>query len=452
MEQVGNPNLKVFVSSALPWGEEWDRAVHEAAQQADWLILLYTDPSVAWDWCLYETGYFAAHKDKTVPPKKLVVLHSPGVDVPGPLSRWQSYAATEERMTAFLGQVYLEPPRTGARPINPTFKPGTGLFRDVLLTFLNALGTLPTSERQLKEIVVETPDGKQVDGAVPEGARVIGDSASLEIFGMRQREEGWTWAQFMERLSRGPRGTDGPAAEWGRRLGEKIFHAATGEPFSPGLPMLRSLAGRAEDPEDAIGMTKVPVYRPALAEFGRRANGKRWFRVLFVEPPPEVEIYPTRELGAASHLLTLSRMIRWGVLEKYEDRVRELARRGSGPEECRPLMQKLLRKLRTVMIESRNRGIEHDDDVTSAFDREEDRQASLRIIADWVQCQRQLENFTSRCDPGAAVRVLRDMRRLNREFIGLICRRYAALMHDLERIDREKYGDDGDGVTGASTG
>ena len=39
-------------------GREWRNEIRSEVSRANWFILLLPDPSVDWDWCLYETGLF----------------------------------------------------------------------------------------------------------------------------------------------------------------------------------------------------------------------------------------------------------------------------------------------------------------------------------------------------------------------------------------------------------
>src|SRR5438093_9019958 len=86
-------DLHVFVSSDahdMPNGHEWRAEIHRNLEAAHWLILLYTDPTDNWDWCLYECGYHAS-RIRTGEPmsRKLTVLCPQGITPPAPLTEWQ---------------------------------------------------------------------------------------------------------------------------------------------------------------------------------------------------------------------------------------------------------------------------------------------------------------------------------------------------------------------------
>ena len=65
-----------------------------------------------WDWCLYETGFFAGSHEPS--NKRLVCLHRAGVELPGPLQAWE--AVTEEHCDA-LDEISRKPAQPGAKPL-----------------------------------------------------------------------------------------------------------------------------------------------------------------------------------------------------------------------------------------------------------------------------------------------------------------------------------------------
>src|SRR5690349_16965854 len=76
LAMFGGRSVSVLCSANFERGEEWEPKIREGLVKADWLILLYTGPTVEWDWCLYETGFFRAlmegHSEKSV--RRLICL------------------------------------------------------------------------------------------------------------------------------------------------------------------------------------------------------------------------------------------------------------------------------------------------------------------------------------------------------------------------------------------
>ena len=51
-------NVSFFVSEDIEKGEEWRANIETALKDADFLLLVYTDATYDWSWCLYEAILF----------------------------------------------------------------------------------------------------------------------------------------------------------------------------------------------------------------------------------------------------------------------------------------------------------------------------------------------------------------------------------------------------------
>jgi hypothetical protein len=73
LQQQPMTGVDFFLSENIPKGAEWRVELKKALYSCSALILLYTDPTEDWSWCLYEVGYFATRK------KPIYCLHSPAL-------------------------------------------------------------------------------------------------------------------------------------------------------------------------------------------------------------------------------------------------------------------------------------------------------------------------------------------------------------------------------------
>ncbi len=96
LKLYGADNLEIFVSERIKPGVRWNEEIVDNLQKADWLLLLYTDPSEERDWCLFEAGFFAGCV-KGVEDRP-VALHTMDVAPPIPLQRWQPVPVTDGTM------------------------------------------------------------------------------------------------------------------------------------------------------------------------------------------------------------------------------------------------------------------------------------------------------------------------------------------------------------------
>jgi TIR domain len=88
LERLGTRDrLTVFVSAHMTGGTDWFRWIQESLSESNLLLLLYTDRTEDWDWCMYEAGLFTDLKG--VDTRKVVCIQSTD-DRPEPLKHLQN--------------------------------------------------------------------------------------------------------------------------------------------------------------------------------------------------------------------------------------------------------------------------------------------------------------------------------------------------------------------------
>ncbi len=110
LQERSGAGTTYFLSEEIRAGARWREELLEALNNSDWFILLFTDPSRDWDWCLFEAGLFQARIDEPGPhqkQKRLICLHHPRVLRPDPLGDYQSVAA-DKNDTAKLLHEFLQ--------------------------------------------------------------------------------------------------------------------------------------------------------------------------------------------------------------------------------------------------------------------------------------------------------------------------------------------------------
>lgn len=73
-------------------GFTWTQAIHAHVRKANWFILILPDPSVEWDWVLFETGMFRA---QMTPGDRLICLHHPDTTPPPQISDFQAVKSVD---------------------------------------------------------------------------------------------------------------------------------------------------------------------------------------------------------------------------------------------------------------------------------------------------------------------------------------------------------------------
>lgn len=86
--------MEIFCSEQITPGTPWLEWIQEKLVGSNMLLLLFTDPSLDWDWCLYEAGLFTDLRGKG--RQTVVCIHDPNKEPPPPLKHLQSLPAREK--------------------------------------------------------------------------------------------------------------------------------------------------------------------------------------------------------------------------------------------------------------------------------------------------------------------------------------------------------------------
>jgi len=203
----GNDRMEIFLSEQVPIGETWSDKIHKALKHSDWLIFIYTDPSRGWDWCLYETGFFAGNAQASG-SNRLVCLYAKGVDIPDPVKGWQAVQADEKSIENLLRQVYTQQPREGVKPIRKDDNSSYALkwYAESAKLIAESLMPAPKIEHYSRYLKL-TLNKEQVDAfrktggtTLPDGVIIDGDFSdnALSLFDLKQGS--FEWSDFADTL------------------------------------------------------------------------------------------------------------------------------------------------------------------------------------------------------------------------------------------------------------
>ena len=108
--------MNFFLSEEILGGEDWYKWIKERLVETNLLLLLFTDSSLNWGWCLYEAGLSDRLDDEH--RRRIICLHSRSTEPPDPLKKiLQSFSAEPFRLKSFLRALYLE--RNSLRHLEP---------------------------------------------------------------------------------------------------------------------------------------------------------------------------------------------------------------------------------------------------------------------------------------------------------------------------------------------
>ena len=251
--------IECFVSGAdIGAGTDWNDEIRQALFRSHLLLLLFTNPSSNWDWCLYEAGLYTRFQEDHV--CSVVSVFDPNRSAPRPLSNLQGVPATQEKLEAFLTRLCRETWRVSddwlrgplARQVKPAqIKAAARKIAEAFPTEQPA-GTV---YHPCHRVVLDLSSARPAQDGIPEDARVVeGDGATtaytLSLFRAASGTRAKTWGDLVTSVG-------GEDAAWRHQLDQRYAAALREELFSPTTATLRAF-----DPEQR----QRRYYRPMLFE------------------------------------------------------------------------------------------------------------------------------------------------------------------------------------------
>ena len=426
-ERSGN-QVKIFVSEQdIKGGDKWGEALKSVLQSSRLLILLYTNPTEDWDWCLYETGLFTPlkgdssrrvicfHADSVDPPKPLknlqtvpIVTSNPGEDV-DENEVMQAQAARNTRLIdSFLEPFFLEDKLVG-RAINPSLEPDQ-LSR--IAVEIAALFAPQEIERHypIKRLAIEYPDDAEfTQDQIAAESSVTTTNEDLAILGVGFKAT--TWANLVACMKEA-----GIDTHWTTELARQIFARHTGQAFL-NKAIISTFRG-ADDNKS---------YRPVLYRIDIKNRKSFRFHVLFAEQYSAHILGDSAMPAAVFNLIHLANRMRADVIDRF---TAELIGQSLAANELGTLLQRLQTALRFVEDEAAHLGYLLPEKVEELFELPHDKKTVVRLFAEWEGIRESLREAISKESMSGVKRQLEAMRQVNATFLVMASQRYAYLIKE----------------------
>lgn len=326
------PRIECFVSGVdIAAGTDWDRQIRRELSHSHLLVLLFTNPSHNWDWCLFETGLFTRFETDDV--HSVVCIFGPGQEPPRPLARLQGVPAQTGHVRRFLERLCRETWQVSDDWRLGAIKPSVPDATLEQLAFRIA-AAFPESGAPSLDLypchrvvldLSEIPEADLHQGRIPEEARVVteGEDATsaltLAVFSFVSGPRRRTWGELLEALG-------ATNSEWRHQL-DRRFQAAIEEKLF--TPMIATL--RAWDPgRRQLRILKPVLYRlhraPATRGAGGLASRPRLVGVTIVFDP---QLAPIRVGGPEFNLVRIHARFDIEVFDEFTGKVRERATAGA---------------------------------------------------------------------------------------------------------------------------
>jgi hypothetical protein len=234
--------------SDLSAGSDWNAEIRAQLAASHLLILLFTEPSRNWDWCLYEAGLFSSlgvAEDHSV-----VCLYRPQNGLPSPLKTLQGVPVEADPLQRFLSQLCRETwrvakewhfgalaPRVPQRSIEGTSDHIIRAFSPEISEALSDLGKGDIIYHPCHRLVLDLRTIEKIEAGIPREALVVeGDGATsnftLTLFNLACGRATRTWGDLIAAAAGGD-------TTWLTDLNEHFVAALREELFLPSTSLIQ---------------------------------------------------------------------------------------------------------------------------------------------------------------------------------------------------------------------
>jgi hypothetical protein len=400
------PMMEFSLSEEIPGGEKWYEWITSKLKSSNLLILLFTDPTLNWDWCLYEAGLFdlldGDHHRRTI------CLHSPATDPPAPLKHLQAFSANTEGTTKFLDQLFLGTDLTGLqKPIAKWLNKVPEKKKKAAKEIAQLINRIPEkTEWHTKYMFIHVSDPRKLkEDHIPSDAKVMSTEKTFELF---DRPDGaWTWKDIEEKV----RLKDDQ--RWLDELAMSMKAVAEGNLPEPIQALFHPLRGSM-------------LYRPILYRADKLADGSIKYKILFFEDVSwQVKEAPTNLRSLLTSLVMATRF-RYELLQKFLDDNGNLINGTPRQDIC----QEIKHTIYSIESEASSRGLLDKLSLTRVFASAQDRQAISGMYDDWYAIREQLFDEAGQIRCETAEQELNKLMGMNTEFLLLAVDRFGALLEE----------------------
>ena len=399
--------LEFCISEEIPGGKKWYKWIRENLKASNLLILIYTDPTRNWDWCLFEAGLFddlngACHR-------RITCLHSSKTKPPDPLCEFQSFAATHERINEFVNQLLIGKELLNLeKPVAKWLKK----FPVQLENTVNDICLLIDREAHrtsyyCKYLFIDVDEPKQsiTSNAIPSTAKVRSDNRSLGIF-KKGYKDGLTWGEVKTKAEQIE------DQRWMSELANAMKHVADGDIPDPIHAVFPSLLGDK-------------TYRPILYRADRMVGGNIEYKILFHEDVTwQLKGIPNR-IGTLLTVLVMATRFKYEVIDSFLNEYKK----SNGEKLDDGSFLGVYQSILNIISEAQSRGNMDEESVIHLFHGQEKIEVK-NMLDQWAVIHGDLMQKLQEKDAEAVKEYLKMLRQANHSFIILGTKRYLEIVQN----------------------
>ena len=383
-------------------GQTYHDKIKDSIRKSNWFILLFPDPKDDWDWCLFETGLFAAQYTSA---DRLICLHHPPKK-PKPIEEYNMVSAEQGSVEELLEVIFLrDNPIPGLDALNPAIRKR---IPAISTEIVNAISKPKDLVREIYEPWVEMYLEKprvlksidELDKATVGGA----NQKALDIFRLLNGKP--TWGKFRSNLSE-----DEMDTQWLNDLCYVIFKIANGHKFYPVQSVFQNSEGK--------------MYRPVVCAVDRdRDSGEiEIFHLTFIEDVASVDrsVMP-KDLSVLANVLRSTFRFRWEVLEKF----------GKGPLTDGDV-GRLKNALTRIQQDWDSKNVGGEEEICNIFTEVERQNRVKEMFAQWYEVKNDeltgiLDIAIKDLDTKKIPEILESLFPINTEFLDMAADRFAEIV------------------------
>jgi TIR domain len=360
-------NVTFFLSEEIDKGDLWREKIETKLKEAKCLLLLYTDTSYDWTWCLYEAILYDELVSKLDPENhKLYCIHYLGSPPPDPLQKLQTIKSTNDDISEWLANFYKT---TGQSDAFRSLEATSAKVGDLLRNSMPKKYATTDLRPSIRIFPAWSKDGKQTPNwsqlaKIPRNlpladSAIETDVASALQLGFGLKPDRMNIVDFLNRLDTEGSQVDRP---WVSQFLESLQATLEGRIADQNIVFFWSVSGR--------------ILRPIIESITRSENGLDCScKVVFVDAfsaPPVKNPSPLQLLANGLRLAVRTRI---EVLDRYKGKLaKECSRIAQSTDPAdelgkrNPIGGRVLETIRTIVLEAEMQGTHIYESAPILFD------------------------------------------------------------------------------------
>lgn len=382
--------LEFFISGDnINAGEDWQARLRTELSESDLLLLLFTEPTRDWDWCLYEVGLFTNLESGADAP--VVCIFPPDGEPPNPLVSLQGVPGDLDSVTSFVRSFIKTSDITRReRPLNPnvTDEQIAGAAAAISAQFEANIQPYYMCHRLLLDLSGDLGEAEEI----PEDARILESSeGTMALFGRLGGTQ--TWGELVSSHAE-------EGARWLSELDRVFSDACAGRVSSKTTHTFR-------------GHDRAHIYRPELYRIDKKGRRPVTAVVMFTQ-----EAAPGRVGGSLFNRLRIAERYKTEVFERVGD-----------DDLTDEDMTSLCDAVRLIRTEAKTFDVFDEEALRTSFADAETADTLVQIGQQWGETAEELDESVAAIDHARFRRALGELEALNDRYRALVAARYAELLN-----------------------